>query len=170
MKPWLVIGIGNAFRADDAAGLEVARELARRPAATASPGIMIAESHGEPFSLLEQMHGFNRVVLVDAIDAGLLPGTVRRYDVSDQALPALSLGTSTHALGLGEAIELARSLGRLPSTTLVFGIQAGIFDTSTRLSAAVRRAVVETADLILAELLPGAVPPGDISNTCLDPS
>jgi hydrogenase maturation protease len=155
MKPWLVIGIGNAFRADDAAGLEVVRELAaRRP-----EGITVTQSQGEPAALLEQLRGEDRVIVVDAIEAGREPGTVLRFDLSRGPMPLVSCGSaSTHTLGLGEAIELARSLGRLPSTTLLFGIQAETFETGSPLSTAVGAAVVETADRILAEVSTDAFP------------
>jgi hydrogenase maturation protease len=32
---------------------------------------------------------------------------------------------STHGLGLGDAVELARTLHRLPATLVVYGIEAG---------------------------------------------
>lgn len=165
MKPWLVIGIGNALRADDVAGLEVVRALAaRRP-----EGIALAESDGEPASLLEQLRGADRVIWVDAVDAGREPGAILRFDVSREAMPAVPCGgASTHALGLGEAIELARSLDRLPPTALVFGIQAETFETGAPLSPAVARAIAETADRILAETRTGEVAPRDISATRLD--
>ena len=148
MKPWLLIGIGNAFRADDAAGLEVARFLASRN----PEGIVIRESAGESTSLIEQWRGADRVILVDAMDAGCEPGTVLRFDASRRTLPAVSLGgASTHAVGPGEAIELARSLDLLPSTLIVFGIQAESFETGAGMSPAVMSAVPETADRILAE-------------------
>jgi len=155
VRPWLVIGIGNAFRADDAAGLELVRELAaRRP-----EGITVTQSQGEPAALLEQLRGEDRVILVDAIEAGREPGTILRFDLSREPMPLVSCGcASTHGLGLGEAIELARSLRRLPSTTLLFGIQAATFETGSPLSAAVAAAVVETADRILAEVSTEANP------------
>ena len=47
---WLaLIGVGNQFRRDDAAGLEVARRLRL----TRPPGVEIFEEEGEPASLIE---------------------------------------------------------------------------------------------------------------------
>ncbi len=165
-KPWLVIGIGNAFRADDAAGLAVARKLAARE----SGEIAIAESDGEPAALLEQFRGGARVILVDAVDAGREPGAILRFDVSSESLPAVSCGggASTHALGLGEAIELARSLDRLPAEVIVFGIQAESFETGALMSAAVREAVSETVRRILSETGTDGDSAGDVSATHLD--
>lgn len=148
-KPWLVVGVGNAHRGDDAVGLEVARALqTRRP-----EGVTVVPSDGEPASLLELFSDFDRVVLVDAIDAGCEAGTVLSFDAAESALPTVfSGGTSTHALGLAEAIELARNLDRLPAATRVFGIQAKHFEPGAPMSPAVEQAVSETADRILEEI------------------
>ena len=47
--------------------------------------------------------------------SGAAPGTTRRLDASRERLPAELFRGSTHALGLAEAVELARALDRLPS-------------------------------------------------------
>lgn len=148
MSPWLVVGIGNGFRSDDAAGLEVARDLAAR----GLEGVAVTESDGEPASLMERWRGCGRVVLVDAVDAGSEPGAILRFDAGRDPLPTMAFGASTHVLGLGEAIELARALGRLPETVLVYGIQGGDFSPGTGLSEPVRRAVAETAERVVAEM------------------
>ncbi len=56
---------------------------------------------------------------------------------------------STHALGLGEAIELARALGRLPGRLLVYGVEGADFGTGEGLSPAVTAALGPLADELL---------------------
>ena len=46
--------------------------------------------------------------------------------------------SSTHALGLADAVELARSLGRLPQRVVVYGIEGAAFEFGNGLSAAGR--------------------------------
>jgi hydrogenase maturation protease len=56
---------------------------------------------------------------------------------------------STHAFGVGEAIELARALGRLPRRVLVYGVEGREFAAGEGLSPAVAAAV----EPLVAELL-----------------
>ena len=54
------------------------------------------------------------MIVVDAA-AGPPPGTVERFDAVAAPLPAAYARRSTHSFGVGDAIELARALDRLPS-------------------------------------------------------
>ena len=142
----MVIGVGNALRGDDAAGLVVARRARER-------GLEAIEQEGEPVGLIEAFAGHETVVVVDAVRSGARPGTVHRCDVSAAPLPApFSAAASTHALGLGEAIELARALDRLPSRIVVFGVEGERFDTGAALSEAVVSALDPLLDAVVAEL------------------
>jgi hydrogenase maturation protease len=146
--PVLVIGIGNAYRCDDAAGLAVARRLQ-----TEHPeGVQILEHSGEGGSLLELWQGAAAVILVDAIHANAPPGTILRFDAGAAPLPADFFNLSTHAFGPAAAIELARTLGILPRLTIVYGIEGATFQAGMELSPAVARSVEETATRVLHEL------------------
>ena len=99
--------------------------------------------------MLEIWDGAALAVVVDAVSSGAEPGTVHRFDAVAAPLPArLRTSTSTHAVGLTEAIELARALGRLPDRLIVYGIESGRFEAGAALTPAVRAAldaVVEDA-------------------------
>jgi hydrogenase maturation protease len=141
-----VIGVGNAYRGDDAAGLVVARQLRDR-------GVEAVEQEGEPVALVELFCGHSAVVLVDAVHSGAPPGTVHRVDASERSLPQELRGsTSTHALGLGDAIELARALERLPERVLVYGVEGARFDAGAELSGAVQASVARLVEELAAAL------------------
>ena len=72
-----MIGVGNAYRGDDAAGLAVARLLRER-------GVEALDQEGEPVALVELLAGHGAVVLIDAVRSGASPGTVHRVDDDDQ--------------------------------------------------------------------------------------
>jgi hydrogenase maturation protease len=148
----LLIGVGHEGRRDDAAGVRVAR-LVR---ALLWPQARVVECEGGATSLLDAWQGEAAVVVVDAMSSGVTTGTVRRLDASRGPLPAELFRGSTHGLGLTEAIELARSLGRLPSSLVVYGIEGADFELGTRLSYPVECAVREAALLISEELLTAA--------------
>jgi hydrogenase maturation protease len=92
------------------------------------------------------------VWIIDAVAGGGPPGTVHRFDAGSQALPASLRKTSTHATSVAESIELARTLGRLPATLVVYGIAGECFRTGERPSIAVRAAAVVVADAVRAEV------------------
>ena len=129
----MVIGVGNRWAGDDAAGLAVARRLGGR------------QLEGDPTSLLDAWADADHVVVVDAAASGAPAGTIRRFDARSGPLPARLLRSSTHALGVPEAIELARALGRLPAQLEVYAIEGERFTSGAELSPAVERAVGELA-------------------------
>jgi hydrogenase maturation protease len=147
----LFIGIGNPLRGDDAAGLLAARALRARGA----DDIEVRELEGEPLDLIEAWEGAEAVVVADAVSSGGEPGTLHRVDAVAEPLPAVLAGPSTHALGLAEAVELGRALGRLPRRLVVYGIEAASFEAGAEPDAAVREAA-ERAAAAAAEELRGA--------------
>jgi hydrogenase maturation protease len=130
----LIAGVGNAWRGDDAAGLVAARRLRET-----LPGVRVVEVEGDPAALLDLWAGAERAIVVDAVRSGAPPGTIHRVDAS--ALPAGLRSASTHALGLADAVELARALGRLPARLELYGIEGARFETGEGLTPAVARAV-----------------------------
>jgi hydrogenase maturation protease len=143
----LVIGVGNALRGDDAAGLEVAR----RVRAAAPAGITVLEHGGEPASLLELLRDAGAAVVVDASDSGVVPGTVRRIDARRGPLPVALGGASTHGIGVAEAIELGRALERLPDRLVLFCVEGEDFGPHEGLLPAVERVLDTTAEAVAAE-------------------
>ncbi len=142
-----VVGIGNPWRHDDAAGLAVARRLQGT-----LPGANVLEREGEPSGLIDAWDGAERLWLVDAVSSGAAAGTVHRVDVGERELPADLFPASTHHLGLAEAVELARALGRLPGHAVFYGIEGASFDVGEGLSTEVERAVETVARAISEEV------------------
>jgi hydrogenase maturation protease len=143
-----VIGVGNDLRGDDAAGLLVARKLR----GICGDGLRVVECEGEPVGLLDMWQGCEPTIIVDATQSGAAPGTIRRIAAHAGPLPPGLAGTSTHLLGVAEAVELARALGRLPARTIVYGIEGATFDTGAPLSEVVQAAVERVAAAISREL------------------
>ena len=150
----LIIGVGNDFRGDDAAGLELVRSLA--PA----PGVSVREFAGDAVGLLDVWEGIDAVVIVDAVRSGAAAGTLHRFDASATAVPATFAHSSSHTIGVAEAIELARRLHRLPKRVVLFGIEGTRYDAGAPLSPDVAaalpalRAEVTSAAGALASALP----------------
>ena len=144
MKP-LVVGLGSVDRGDDAVGVLVVRQVAD------VPGADVIEV-SDPSRLVDLGAGRDVMVLVDAVSSGSAPGTVHVVEVRDQALPIRLAAASTHWVGLGHAIELARVLDMLPARVVVVGIEAGALEAGSGLSAPVNEAMPLAVAAVLALL------------------
>jgi hydrogenase maturation protease len=151
----VVIGVGNPYRRDDAAGLVVAQRLRQ-----IAPGhVTVIELEGEPTALLETWKDAHAVVLIDAVFSGAEAGTIHRLDAQAGAIPQELFRYSTHAVSVAEAIELARALGQLPPKLVVYGIEGEDFRAGVGLSPEVERKIAELAERVLREL-PDAIEAG----------
>jgi hydrogenase maturation protease len=113
------------------------------------------EASGEATALLETWKAASagqQVIVVDATVTGSPPGSISRWDAHTTTISTRSTHPSTHALGVGEAVELARALGILPGKLLIYGIEGINFDIGGRPSPEVLRAVEQLAGRIAAEV------------------
>jgi hydrogenase maturation protease len=138
----LIIGCGNEMRGDDAAGLLVARHLR-------SLGLNACEYTGDGLNLIQLWDTASEVVLVDAVLPQGNPGQVRVWDGKTVPVEKVLSRYSSHSVGVGEAIEMARLLGNLPKQLLIYGIEGDQFELGTTPSAAVLQAVEKVVQMIL---------------------
>lgn len=144
----VVIGVGNALRGDDAAGLAVAETIR----SSAPHGVAVRVCEEEPTRLIDAFGDADVAFLVDAVSTGAPAGTVHRFDASEGPVPSLELRSSTHALGIGDALELARALGRLPRRTIVFGVEGRDFVARDGMTPAVAEGVARASATLLEEV------------------
>ena len=144
----LVIGIGNAYRGDDAVGLAVAK----RVRGAVPEDVVVLECEQEPTRLVDAWDGADVAVVVDACAGDEAPGTVHRFDAGEGPLPARVFRSSTHAFGVGDAVELSRALGRLPARLVVYGVAGASFAGGAALSAPVETAVDGVVEAIVRDL------------------
>ena len=102
--------------------------------------------------MIELCEGAAEIWIVDAVSSGVAPGELHRFEAGDQRLPSELFRVSTHRLGLAEALELARALGRLPPTVVVHGIEGARFEPGLPLSPEVATAAASLTQTLLAEL------------------
>jgi len=152
----LIIGIGNASRGDDAAGLIAARRIQEALLALPDPPdpgrVAVLEQDGEGTALMALWESQGTVILIDAARSGAAAGSIHRFDARSRPLPAGFRGCSTHAFGVAEAVELARALDRLPPRLIVYGIEGRSFSVGAPPSEAVESAARAVADLVLRDL------------------
>jgi hydrogenase maturation protease len=144
----VVIGVGNTFGGDDAAGLAAVEQLAARLPA----GVRVTACEQEPSRLLDAWQDARAAIVVDAVRSGAEPGTLHRFDASAEPVPAQTFRSSTHAFGVGEAIELARALGRLPERVVVYGVEGVEFQPGAGLTPAVDAALPDVVEAVVEDV------------------
>ncbi|GCD48180.1 hydrogenase maturation protease [Streptomyces paromomycinus] len=147
-----VIGVGNAFRHDDGIGPAVVRRLRERALdRPLPPSVALVDCDGESGRLMSLWEGAELAVVVDAAHAHPgHPGRVHRFDHEGPCTRRAV--TSSHGLGLGEAVELSDVLGRLPGKLIVFAVEGADHSLGTGLSPAVAAAVAPLAATVEAEI------------------
>jgi len=146
----LVIGVGNPDRGDDGIGPLVARRIAE----CALPGVTALARSGDALALIEDWAGQESVVLVDAAMPNgrrPTPGRVHRIDLLAGPLPPGLALSSTHMLGVAEAVGLARALGMLPNRIVAYAIEGEKFEPGAGLSPAVAGALDEAVARVREE-------------------
>ena len=115
---WLVLCLGNAIRRDDGVGWRVAESLLAAPLA----GVEVRMTALSGLYLLDEMEGFDRVVVVDALASGQnAAGTVSVFPL--RALRAAP-GSSPHGIGLPSALRAAEAMGApIPSRVEVVAVE-----------------------------------------------
>jgi hydrogenase maturation protease len=133
----LIIGVGNVYRGDDGAGIAAARLLRSQ----VPSGVRVIEQSGEGTALAESWKDAESVIVVDAVQSGAAPGTIRRFDIQKEEIPREIFQGSTHAFGVVDAIELARALKELPPHLVLYTIEGERFGYSGQLTDSVASGV-----------------------------
>jgi len=143
-----VIGIGNVWRGDDAVGLQAARRLRE----SLGPSVEVIEAEGDGLALLDLMEGIDRVILIDAVKGEGQPGATVRLDLSTESRWGTVAPCSTHAMGIADAIDLARAMGQLPKQLILFGIQIESVESGAPLSGLVCEGLDQVVERVYQEV------------------
>ena len=140
----LVIGVGNLLRCDDGAGIHVVRRLRE-----IKPELDVLEVSLPSVDIIEEVRGYDRVIVVDAIISGGEPGTVFNVNLHQgEEPPVLS---SSHGMDLFTTLKLGMQLYEdMPGEQIVIGIEASNITTfSEECTPKVEEAVRKVVEIIM---------------------
>ena len=143
----LIVGLGNPDRGDDGIGAQGGRYLQGRLA----PDTTVRACRGDVLTLIDDWAGFDALICVDAAAPVEAAGRVHRIDLATDTLPREMSFASSHALGLAEAIDLARTLRLAPRDIVIYAVEGACFDTGAGLTPEVAAAAGPVADRIVEE-------------------
>jgi len=146
----LILGIGNLILSDDGVGCKVAQRLEER--LKSYPNITVKETSLSGLSLLDELPGYERLIIVDAIQTkGGKPGDIYKLSPSDFKTGRMAI---IHDLGLFSTLELGRKLEmEMPREVVIFAIEAkemAIF--SEQCTPEVKKAIPKAVDMVLGEV------------------
>lgn len=134
MTNFLVLGLGNLLMNDDAAGLKTIYAL--REHYQERPGMQLLDGGTLGLDLLTYVEWADKLLLIDAIDLGIAPGSVVLLE-GDDIDPVLESKVSPHQLGLGDLLAAAELMGNRPAEVTLLGIQYASINMEMTLSPAV---------------------------------
>jgi hydrogenase maturation protease len=147
----LILGLGNPLITDDSVGLRVVEEL--KPRLAERTDVEVSEDYWGGLRLMERMIGFDRAIVVDAIQTGATPGTI--HLLAPDGVPT-QRSASAHDVNLSTALEFGRRAGaRLPENGCIrlVGIEAeDILTFSEQCTPAVQAAIPRAVEAVLNAL------------------
>ena len=117
----LVLGIGNLLWADEGFGVRAVAAL--QQGWEFAPHVELVDGGTQGLYLVPQVNAASRLLILDAVDYGLEPGTLKL--VEDDEVPRF-LGAkkmSLHQTGFQEVLALAQLSGHYPQQVLLIGCQ-----------------------------------------------
>ena len=162
----VVLGIGNVLWADEGFGVRCIEALDRDW--QFAPHVRLIDGGTQGLYLIQHVQEAHKLLILDAIDYGLTPGTLK--EVENEEVPRF-LGAkkmSLHQTGFQEVLMLALLTERYPSEVLLIGCQPEELEdyggslrpcVKAALEDAVQRAVARLADWGAAPVRREAPPP-----------
>ncbi|MEA5114255.1 MAG: WbuC family cupin fold metalloprotein [Geobacteraceae bacterium] len=145
----LILGIGNLIMTDDGIGVRVVQRLAEEY--SFPPEVEIIDGGTLGLDLLPLLEGLDRFLIIDAMETGGPPGTIRR--LAGEEIPvAFESRLSPHQVGLKDLLAVSRLMGNpLPDMVLI-GVQHECIELGMELSPPVEARLDELIDRVLQEL------------------
>jgi hydrogenase maturation protease len=146
--PILVLGVGNELLRDEGVGVVAARALAHEGFPVE---VEVVEGGTGGFDLVFELEGREQSILVDAVDMGTEPGTVRVFTPAEVEAELAEPIASLHQVGLLDVIEIGGMTGKMPPVTIV-GVQpkeiAPGFGLSTQVGTAITEVIAQVHRLV----------------------
>lgn len=135
----VIVGLGNCLLCDDGVGVHAVRKLMSEIPEDA----LAVEVGVDVFSAIPWLERAPRVLAIDAMDAGGLPGTIYRCGASD--IQVVGVRASLHELGLLAILEFIPK-PRWPEIHIL-GVQPGTIAYGMEMTAALQAALPQVVSV-----------------------
>jgi hydrogenase maturation protease len=144
----LVLGLGNILLRDEGIGVRVVEALQgiRLP-----DDVEVLDGGTASMALLDTLSNRARLIIIDAVKANGLPGTIYRLTPCNIS-SGKGVRTSVHQIGLLDALAHVECLGQAPREVVIYGIEPEELDWGMELTPEVEAAIPRVVELVLGEL------------------
>ena len=146
----MILGMGNPILCDDGVGIKVAQEISKN---LEDPRITVAESSVAGLSFLDYIVGYDKVIIIDAIQTKEgKAGQIYRMEPEDFSFAKRP--SSPHQINLVTALELGKILDLpMPQKITIFAIEVkDITNFSEKCTPDVERVIPEVVEMVLEEI------------------
>jgi len=148
-KRIIVLGVGNELLSDEGIGIHVVKEIQQKNIFPSEVEVMEGGTDG--FGLINIITDTDRLIVIDSIKGGSMPGTIYKFDIEDAPSTPDIFKTSVHQIGILEVINLSSLIGKTPKTTVI-GIEPRSVSTGMELSEDVREKIPRVIELVKEEV------------------
>lgn len=145
----LILGVGNLLMGDDGVGIHVAGALVEMDL---PPGVRVEDGGMGGVSLLNLWEDVENVILIDAADMGMPPGTCVAFSPEEVRSVKEDLRLSLHHADVLSLLTLMKTLAMKAPTIRVVGVQPERIGWLERLSEPLQRSMPAILALVKAEL------------------
>jgi len=149
MEKIIVLGIGNILMQDDGFGVRVIEELGRRLRFPDNVELLDGGTLG--FELLSFITGADKLLVVDAINGGGLPGTFYRF-AGDEVQAYFQEKVSLHELGIKDVLAVLEMQGENIGEIVVLGVQPESIELGLELTPGVAKTIDKVVAAVITEL------------------
>jgi len=149
MQKVLVLGVGNLLLRDEGVGIHAIRALLDDY--FIPEGVEVIDGGTAGMELLSFLVGVHRVILLDAVKAGGLPGSLIRLE--DEEIPTFFRRKwSPHQVGLADVLAVLKLTGERPCHITLWGIEPARMELGLELSESVFPQVSVLVERVVEEL------------------
>lgn len=148
-KSVVVLGLGNPLMADEGIGVYLVERLLE--SAAEYPAVDFVDAGTGGLSILYQIEGRRKAVMIDCAFMDEPPGAIRRFTPEEVESRKVLAHQSLHEADLMQIIALARQLGSAPDEIVIFGIQPERVEPGLDLSPTLTERIDEYISMILHE-------------------
>ena len=140
-----VVGIGNALLKDEGIGCHVVRALGEIDLSD----VEVIDGGTCP-DVLQISEDADKLIIVDAVKGGGMPGQIYRFHIEDVTLEKKAL-LSLHDMSLVDTLKLMQLWHNIDEAVII-GVEPKDIDWGLELSPELREKIPQITDAILAEL------------------
>ena len=144
----MVVGIGNYILQDEGVGVHAINRLMEMDL---PDGVELLDGGTHSYDLVDFFCQAEKLIIIDAIQAGGEPGTMYRARLEEMGLRPQEHCTSLHQMHFIEAVKMVNLLDHYPQI-IVYGVEPEVIDWGLELTPRVAEKLPRLTELVAQEI------------------